>query len=145
MAPTRCEPGGRDASNHRQQWRPPLPRDLPELRGKLATWLAEWGAEFYCVMALSGSQQVFPDAPDRITGAVRLAAQERQRVVDAELYWVSEEMTELAVHAGRQLTRFELYEHDLPSPTGFIMFAEPIAAWTQHGVTVEIVAASWGL
>jgi hypothetical protein len=38
-----------------------------------------------------------------------------------------------------------LYEHDLPSPTGFIMFAEPIAAWTQHGVTVEIVAASWGL
>lgn len=126
-------------------WQAPTPRELPELRGRLALWLAEKGPSFYCEMVLHGSQQVLPAGPDRLSSAVRLAGEERRRIVDAELFWVSAEMTALARHAGRQLTQCELYEHDLPSPAGFMVFAEPLATTTGRGVTVEIVAVSWGV
>ncbi|MBO2448673.1 hypothetical protein J4573_16345 [Actinomadura barringtoniae] len=127
------------------RWRPPEARQLPELRGKLAAWLKDSGPAFYLEMALRGSQQVFPKAPNRRVAAQRLASEERQRILGAELYWVSAEMTALAKHAGSQLTELELYEHDLPSRSGFMVFAEPIGTLHHEDVAVDIVAVGWGV
>jgi hypothetical protein len=125
-------------------WQCPEPKQLPELRGKLASWLAERGSGFYLEVLLTGSQQVRPPGP-LATSASRLADQERRRVADSDLYWVSAEMTELALHAGRQLSRYELYAHDLPSRSGFMVFQTPLATTDSHGIQVEIVAVSWGI
>jgi hypothetical protein len=115
---------------------------VPELRGKLAAWLAERGAAFYLEMLLAGSQQVRPPGP-LPDSALHLAAAEHHRVA-GELYWVSAETTDLARHAGRQLAHVELCEHDMPSSTGFLVFERPIATVSSAGVDLEIVAVSWG-
>lgn len=125
------------------RWRCPDARSVPELRGKLAAWLAERGAAFYLEMLLAGSQQVRPPGP-LPDSALHLAAAEHHRI-GGELYWVSAEMTDLARHAGRQLTHLELYEHDLPSSTGFLVFERPMATVTSAGIDLEIVAVSWGI
>jgi hypothetical protein len=125
-------------------WRCPEAKQLPELRGKLASWLAERGSGFYLEALLVGSQQLRPPGP-LDSSASRLAEQERRRIADGELYWVSAEMTELAPHSGRQLSRYELYAHDLPSRSGFMVFQTPLATTDSDGIQVEIVAVSWGI
>jgi hypothetical protein len=134
-----------DAHTSEPRWQCPDPRQLPELRGKLAGWLAKQGPEFYLRCLLHGSQEVRPPGP-LPTAAAWLAQQEHRRILSGDLYWVSAEMTELAHHAGCQLSRYELYEHDLPSRSGFMVFQNPIARATDSdGVAVDIVAVSWGL
>lgn len=125
-------------------WSAPPARAIPQLRRKLAAWLNEYGPAFYENMILAGRQAQRPAGPAR-ESARALAAAERHRVVAGELFWVSAEMGELARHAGGQLTRRELYRHDLPSACGLMVFAEPLASYVNsEGRTVEIVAASWG-
>jgi hypothetical protein len=126
-------------------WQCPAPRLLPELRGDLASWLAARGAGFYLEMTLISSQLVRPVAPDLATSVAQLAHAERRRVTDGELYWISPEMTALARHAGEQLTTHELYLHEMPSRSGFMLFAEPIAVSTSETNIAEIVAVSWGI
>jgi hypothetical protein len=125
-------------------WRCPEPKQLPELRGKLSDWLAEQGKAFYMGALQVGTQQIRPPGP-LPTSALQLANDEHRRVTGGDLYWVSQEMTELAQHAGRQFRHHELYEHDLPSRTGFMIFQTPLAATDQTGITLEIVAVSWGI
>jgi hypothetical protein len=130
----------------RTVWRCPDPKAVPELRGRLATWLGEHGTDFYLQMSVIGTQLVRPVAADLGTSVSRLAQAERRRVVGGDLYLgVSPEMTALAWHAGAQLPAHELYEHDLPSRSGFMVFAEPLAMVQEEGVTTEIVAVSWGV
>jgi hypothetical protein len=43
-----------------EQYQPPAPRQLPELRGQLADWLSAEGENFYLVMALAGRQWLPP-------------------------------------------------------------------------------------
>ncbi|TDC79884.1 hypothetical protein [Actinomadura sp. 7K507] len=124
------------------RWRCPDARRVPELRGRLAAWLAERGGAFYLEMLLAGSQQIRRPGP-LPDSAAQLAADEHRRVC-GELYWVSGEMTDLARHAGRQLTHVELHEHDLPSSTGFLVFEKPMATVSSAGIDLEIVAVSWG-
>jgi hypothetical protein len=74
---------------------------------------------------------------------------EIQRLADAELYFVSAEMTQLAITAAESLLSFDLAEPDAPSPAGLIVFEKPIAtdvnAKGGHGETVHITAASWNI
>lgn len=125
-------------------WKFSSPRVLPEMRGKLATWLDECGAAFYLESLVAGSQQIRPPGPLPLSAA-RLAEDERRRVIDGELFWVSGEMAELARHTGRQLTRHELFEHDLPSRSGFMVFETPLTNTCVEGIRLEIVAVSWGI
>jgi hypothetical protein len=57
-------------------------------------------------------------------------------------------MVQLAVTAGESLPDFHLEPEDVPSPTGFIVFAEPIGSYintdTEPAVRIPIVAVSWG-
>ncbi|GAA4242318.1 hypothetical protein GCM10022254_74890 [Actinomadura meridiana] len=125
-------------------WNFSAPHRLPEMRGKLATWLSERGADFYLESLIVGSQQIRPPGP-LSQSATRLAEQEHHRVTEGELFWVSADMTELARHAGRRLTRHELFEHDLPDRCGFMVFETPLADSCVDGLRLEIVAVSWGL
>jgi hypothetical protein len=68
-----------------ERYAPPAPRDLPELRGQLAGWLAGEAPQFYLTMALIGRQWV-PPAASVAAGAAQVARQERLRVT-GDLYW----------------------------------------------------------
>jgi hypothetical protein len=126
------------------KWKAPQPRELPVLRGRLAGWLADAGPQFYGHMVMAGRQSIRPLGV-LAESATRLAIEERRRVMDGDLYAVSADMTELARHAGTQLSGDELYPHDLPSAAGFMVFGEPIASYDSEGFTAEIVAVSWGI
>jgi hypothetical protein len=122
----------------------PAPRDLPELRGDLARWLAGTGPAFYEASALAGRQQLPPGVPPYL-GAARVAAQERLRVLGGDLYWVSAAMTALARHAAPALPSWNLFKHDVPSDCGLMLFQDPIGRYqNSEGREVEIVAATWG-
>jgi hypothetical protein len=90
---------------------PPAPRQVPELRGQLSSWLAAEGAGFYLVMALAGRQWL-PPGPGLAAGAAQVARAEQARV-SGELSWVSAAMTALACHAAPSLPARDLHEHDL--------------------------------
>jgi hypothetical protein len=122
----------------------PAPRELPELRARLARWLSGTGPVFYLTAALTGRQRL-PSGVPPDTGAARVAAQERRRVLAGELYWVSAAMTRLARHAAQSLPSWNLYRHDLPSDCGLMVFEQPLGSYTNDEAReVEIVAASWG-
>ena len=94
-------------------------------------------------MALVGRQWV-PPAASLAAGAAQVARQERLRVT-GDLYWVSAPMTDLARHAAPRLPTRNLYAHDLPSRTGFMVFEAPLAAYVNsEGREVQIAAVSWG-
>ncbi|MFE9107624.1 hypothetical protein [Actinomadura geliboluensis] len=116
----------------------------PGGQGKLAAWLGERGADFYLESLIAGSQEIRPPGP-LTCSAARLVEDERHRVTGGELYWVSREMTELARHAGRQLNRYELFEHDLPSRSGFMVFETPLTRACVDGICLETVAVSSGI
>jgi hypothetical protein len=128
-----------------ESYAPAAPRDLPELRGQLAHWLAAEGPGFYLAMTLAGRQWIPPDSTSVAAGAAQIARQEHQRVVTGELYWVSGPMTALARHAATRLPARTLHAHDLPTPTGFMVFEAPLATYVNNeGREVQIVAVSWG-
>ncbi|HUZ52974.1 MAG TPA: hypothetical protein VMU94_10660 [Streptosporangiaceae bacterium] len=128
-----------------ESYAPPAPRDLPELRGQLAQWLAGEGPGFYLTMALAGCQWIPPGSTSVTAGAAQIARQEHQRVTTADLYWVSAPMTALARHAAARLPTRALHPHDLPSRTGFMVFEAPLATYVNdEGREVQIVAVSWG-
>ena len=102
-----------------ESYTPSTPRDLPELRGQLAHWLAREGPGFYLAMALAGRQWIPPDSTSVTAGAAQIARQEHQRVVTGDLYWVSAPMTALASHAATRLPTRTLLAHDLPARSRF--------------------------
>ncbi|MFD6917949.1 hypothetical protein [Streptomyces virginiae] len=93
-------------------------RELPELRADLVAWLddsfprgargsafaqqgqAHWGADFIDVLHAS--------------------------LKEAELYYVSSDMTRLSVAASTQLPSYRLNREDLPSPHGLVVWEQPI-------------------
>jgi len=80
-----------------ERYAPPAPRDLPELRGQVAAWLAAEGTQFYLTMALAGLQWL-PPGLSAAAGAAQVARQEHART-GGDLYWVSAPMADLARHA----------------------------------------------
>ncbi|WP_218579046.1 hypothetical protein [Phytohabitans houttuyneae] len=112
-------------------------------------WVSASGPELYERAILDGRQLVKPMVASSARGAAILTAQEVGRLRKADLFYVSEQMTTLAVAAGRSLPEFTLMPEDLPSPSGLVYFAKPIAAvdysqWYENEAESPIVAASWG-
>lgn len=127
-----------------ERYRPPAARELPELRAKLGSWLAETGPDFYLANFLIGRQWL-PGGGSAADGAAAMAGQERRRVTAGDLYWVSAAMTDLVCHAAPSLPTWNLYRHDLPSSLGLMFFEAPLGTYrNSEGREVEIVAASWG-
>jgi hypothetical protein len=61
----------------------------------------------------------------------------------ADLYWISEDFTALAVIAGQDLTDITLDPDDLPSRHGLIVWARPIGEIQRPHGTANIRAISW--
>jgi len=78
-----------------------------------------------------------------------LAENHAASLEQAELFYVSQEMVELAQVAEASLPSFRLLPEDVPAQHGFIVFATPLGEYRNNYPTlsdeidVKIVAASW--
>ncbi|MGW5715289.1 hypothetical protein ACWEVP_03920 [Amycolatopsis sp. NPDC003865] len=129
------------------RWRPPAPRELPALREHLADYLQTEYAYLFTAKALrEGRGTLRPDAGPE-AGAVLLLADEYQRLRDAQLFYVTADITKLVRQAAPSLQdKWEIQPHDLPAQTGFMLFAEPMAEYIRDtdGKRIDIVGVSWG-
>ena len=134
-----------------QPWTPPQPRELPALREALAEQTRSPMQHRALVHALSlGLGTMSPHTGDLDQDATILLDGERRRLAEAVLYYVTADMTRLAMAAAETLPVHTFHAQDVPTDSGFLLFAEPIGAYHPHDKpthqldVVTIVAASWG-
>lgn len=133
---------------------PPLSAaEVPELRARMAAWACdrEEGAVNWFAFLLGprphqvGECGVFADSDD-VGG--QIAGTLRAQLPAAELFYVSEHMTELAVHAAHSLTDYRLHPEDLPAPVGLMVYHHPpVPDAVPHGDDDDgeaISLISWG-
>ncbi|WP_285480213.1 hypothetical protein [Amycolatopsis sp. NBRC 101858] len=79
-------------------------------------------------------------------GALLLLGDEYRRLVKAQLFYVTADITQLVRQAAPSLQdEWGLQPQDVPAMTGFMLFAEPMAEYVRDdGKRVDIVAVSWG-
>jgi hypothetical protein len=136
------------------RWTPPAPRELPAVRGALADSLRSPFQLQALVYNLANQRGMMPALSDDLhQEAARLLQQEHRRLAGAELFYVTEDMTRLALAAAETLPVHNLHPEDIPAETGFVVFADPIGAYLPDPLAdtpsdvvgvVTIVAASWG-
>jgi hypothetical protein len=127
-------------------WEPPPPRQLPTLREHLADYLQSEPAHLLTTAALrAGRGTIRPDTGPEL-GAALLLADEWQRLRQAQLFYVTADITTLIRQAAPSLKdEWGIQPHDIPVQTGFMVFAEPMAEYIRDdGVRIDIVAVSWG-
>ncbi|MFF8574029.1 hypothetical protein ACQPXT_01425 [Streptomyces sp. CA-100214] len=115
--------------------------DLPELRAELAVFTeSEEGVVYWAEHATTVSYYQ----------STRTNSQELGRVVrmalHGDLYAVSGSMAELAATAGQSLDLFDMDVHDLPTPTGVLIFEQPpqlLQGPDLDGEPVRIHGATW--
>jgi len=129
------------------------PRDLPELRAELLDHyqtpvVIDWWSRRPARPALEVIDRGQVRAALNPSGDQR-RINEIDRLKDADLYFVSADMTQLAITAAESLPSFDLSASDAPSEAGLIFFEEPIATDVNtkagQGETVYISGASWNL
>lgn len=134
-------------------WTPPEPRELAGLREELADQMRHpMEHTALTIMLARGRGTINPDPANPARAATLLLEDERRRLSAAALYSVTDEMTAIAVQAGRKLPTWEIRPEHLPAPAGFMVFGKPIGTYHNDEqfmdltgeATVEIVAVSWG-
>lgn len=138
-------------------WRPPEPRELPEWRASMREYLGTDIGQFALATALNAGQatlvpRVLPEvgASAGAVASVLLSRAERERLRQARLYFVTGDMTALALAAAATPPAEPVRAKRLPSPYGLMLFAEPLGGYTMQlvedggPVPVPIVAVSWG-
>jgi hypothetical protein len=148
------------------RWTPPAPAELPGWRSQMVDHLESDTAKATMREAINaGHSTVLPmvfgmDATPGAIGSVLLTAAETHRLRNAQLYYASADMTALTLAASRTPPTEPVSTRRLPSPSGLIVFAEPIGGYEQDAaqalagtrayrpgakaiVTTPIVAASW--
>lgn len=63
----------------------------------------------------------------------------------ADLYWISNNFTQLAIQAGKRFEKLVITREELPSTFGFMAFASPIGEINHDGVSAAIRAVTWTL
>lgn len=63
----------------------------------------------------------------------------------ADMYWISNNFTRLAIMAGKDLDKISIRREDLPSKFGFMMFAEAIGQIDRPGGRAHIRGLTWTL
>lgn len=140
-----------DVAEALDQWTPPEPHRLPELRLALMRQLLDTSEIAKSLPAFAAhAEKVGLGGPEEMFQAVaELHAEEAQRLAKAQLFFMAQDKTELARAGAETLPWDPVAEEELPAPWGLIVFAEPIAAY-QHDVDagnrlrVPVVAVSWG-
>ncbi|MDP9818352.1 hypothetical protein [Spirilliplanes yamanashiensis] len=100
--------------------------DVPVLRRELADWYGgPQGVMYYRNAIELGRQEVRPPGPpDKV--AALLAGAEATRLREGDLWYVDEDLCALLNAAHASMPVFAPRPSDLPSKTGFAVFAEPI-------------------
>jgi hypothetical protein len=126
--------------------------DLPELRSRILRYLdSDMGQSTW--ESYADTDRVLPGVmrPGTFKGCgADLLADERARWQHGELFYVTPDMTEVAVVAGRSLPSFSLLRSDLPSDYGVLYFETPIDRTpfvSEEGYTYATLvhACAWGL
>lgn len=128
------------------------PSDLPQIRSRAIKYVREWGVDVYKGAIESDIQTLYPRNLAPEDAAAHLCGAEVVRLEDAELFYVTAPMMQLADVAARSLPEYQLTQQDLPAPTGLMFFAEPIKtmpdfrhpADPSRPVRIEYVAVTWG-
>lgn len=125
-------------------------RDVPEIRARMASWArdpntdgaANWFTFWLGPQPEQATESRVFDRVDNVATTISgtLAAQ----LPAAELFYVSDDMTELAGHAATTLTDYRLHPEDLPAQVGFMVYAHPPVAGTAIDDRDGITAVSWG-
>ncbi|MFE2911385.1 hypothetical protein [Kitasatospora indigofera] len=142
------------------------PRDLPNLRADLVDWYAGDAAARLAVdilqhaddAALQTAAERAGLAPDPLAEARAVNGQHRASLDVAGLYFVNEDMTDLAIRISEGLETFALLaDEDLPEDHGLLIWARPpfeqpdeeeprlvyrpvAVNWSAHGNTIDITA-----
>jgi hypothetical protein len=125
-------------------------RDVPEIRARMAAWARDPGTDgaanwFRFWLGPHPEQatesRVF-DRADDVSAIISstLAAQ----LPVAELFYVSDEMTDLAGHAATTLTDYRLHPEDLPAQVGIMVYAHPPVPGTATSSHDGLTVVSWG-
>jgi hypothetical protein len=127
------------------------PIDLPELRAKIIGHYSEPHViQWWNERAPKPALELF-DNEQRQVARINPNAEERRkheidRLNHADLYFVSAQMTELAVVAAGSMPHFDLAFDDLPSMVGLIVFDRPIGASKNDiGEDLTIRGATWSI
>lgn len=112
----------------------PTPRDLPQLRHDLAAWYGTAGAP----ALLSGLAECGRDE------AAVIARRQKATLDAAGLYFVNEDMTDLAVTIGEGLDTYAvLAEQDLPEDHGLLMWSRRFIEPEDDGLWLAPIAVTW--
>ncbi len=127
-------------------WSPPTPRQLPDLREHLADYLLTEPATLFAEASLRCGRGTLRPVAEPGLGARLLLADEHQRLSRAQLFYVTPDITRLVRQAAPSLRdHWDIQPQDIPAPTGFMLFAEPMAEYVREdGKRIDIVAVSWG-
>jgi hypothetical protein len=115
------------------------PVDMPKVRYELCRWYDE------------RAEQFFKDNADASQGAPDKRARSGLRASsEAELYYVSPDMAELALAASKSMPGYALQPDDLPTPTGLLHSPTPLWQRTyptdiRPGVTRDITYSYTGV
>ncbi|MFI6485871.1 hypothetical protein ACIBH1_48770 [Nonomuraea sp. NPDC050663] len=117
-------------------WMAPPAQDLPQWRARVRDYIGSSDHIRELAQSLSsGKASIVPVAPGSgLSSAVLasrvLARAEKQRLADAALYYVSADMTALALAAASTAPREPVSERRLPAPVGWMVFTAPIGSYT---------------
>jgi hypothetical protein len=156
-----------DATLRAGAWVAPEPAELPDLRIEMAERVLQDHSEF-CIRIANGDGPLVPSAPGppmetAVSSGLILARSEHERLRQASLYWVDEDMTSLTLAAAATPTNELVRARRMPAEAGLMVFAQPIGghdielsalltgAWTtavpnldhELQVSFPVVAVSW--
>lgn len=116
------------------------PKDVPTLRGRMERmWHSPVGMHFGEI-DLARSYGTDQNLAEYAAGHVMLLR-------TAEMYWISREMGALLRYAADSMPLATIEETDLPSPSGFMLFEDPMIGmdsdWPEND-NLRIQAIQWG-
>jgi hypothetical protein len=70
---------------------------------------------------------------------------ESDRLTQAELFWVSADMSKMVMASAKMLPGFTLNPEDLMTPCGLVWFDDPLPLIDIHGTELKVCCMSWSI
>lgn len=124
-------------STHVGAWVAPHPSELPDLRIQMSEQvLKPPHCHEFMMRIVGGSSPLIPTisgppeetAASDIMGGILMARSEQRRLRQAQLYWVDEDMTSLALAAAATPSHEPVRARRMPAEAGLMLFAQPIGS-----------------